>query len=184
VYKRFEHDIHRMNKTCQLAPVSPDSWHAMDTRLEQFKEILDKEFVELEDIQVELNRAADDNREEILHRVRVALADLLGDIIVYCASEGVRWELPMPQVLEVIMASNFSKLGADGLPIKNPKTDKFEKGPNYWKPEPLISEVLKGANIQFGLDGAANISYGDERLKLDMDAVTSAATAPAPPAER
>ncbi len=71
----------------------------------------------------------------------VGLADLLGDIQVYCASEMARFGIPNQDVLEIIMSSNESKLGADGKPIYN-EQGKFMKGPNYWKPEPKIRELI------------------------------------------
>ena len=47
------------------------------------------------------------------------MSDWLGDIVVYCASEARRWGLPLSDVLNVIMESNFSKLGADGKPSED-----------------------------------------------------------------
>src|SRR5262245_34195504 len=66
--------------------------------------------------------------------ISVAIADLLGDIVVYCRSEALKYGLPLEEVLDVIMDSNESKLGADGKPIYD-ANGKFLKGPNYWKPE-------------------------------------------------
>ena len=40
------------------------------------------------------------------------------------------------------MESNFSKLGGDGKVIKDER-GKILKGPNYWKPELRIKEMLK-----------------------------------------
>jgi hypothetical protein len=71
----------------------------------------------------------------------VAIADLLGDIIVYCRSEALKYGIPLEDVLDIIMDSNESKLGADGDPIYD-ANGKFLKGPNYWKPEPRIRELL------------------------------------------
>jgi predicted HAD superfamily Cof-like phosphohydrolase len=73
--------------------------------------------------------------------IAVAIADVLGDIIVYCRSEALKYGLPLEEVLDVIMDSNESKLGADGNPIYD-SNGKFLKGPNYWKPEPRIRELL------------------------------------------
>jgi predicted HAD superfamily Cof-like phosphohydrolase len=73
--------------------------------------------------------------------VAVAIADVLGDIIVYCRSEALKYGLPLEDVLNVIMDSNESKLGADGKPIYD-ENGKFLKGPGYWKPEPKIRELL------------------------------------------
>lgn len=73
----------------------------------------------------------------------VAIADLLGDIIVYCRSEALKYGIPLETVLDIIMDSNESKLGADGNPIYD-ANGKFLKGPNYWKPEPKIRHLLEG----------------------------------------
>jgi len=85
---------------------------------------------------VELIRFKEDEMDFL-----VGLADLLGDIQVYCASEMARFGIPNEEVLKIIMESNESKLGADGKPIYN-EQGKFMKGPNYWKPEPKIRELL------------------------------------------
>ena len=74
--------------------------------------------------------------------IAVALADLLGDIMVYCRSEALKYGLPLEEVLGIIMDSNESKLGADGNPIYD-ANGKFLKGPNYWKPEPKIRTLLE-----------------------------------------
>ena len=52
-----------------------------------------------------------------------------------------RWGLPLNKILDVIMESNFSKLGADGMPIYDER-GKVMKGPDYWKPEPQIRDAL------------------------------------------
>jgi predicted HAD superfamily Cof-like phosphohydrolase len=61
--------------------------------------------------------------------------------MVYCRSEALKYGLPLEDVLNVIMDSNASKLGADGKPIYD-ENGKFLKGPNYWKPEPKIKTLL------------------------------------------
>lgn len=81
--------------------------------------------------------------------IAVAIADLLGDIVVYCRSEALKYGLPLEDVLEVIMDSNESKLGADGNPIYD-ANGKFLKGPNYWKPEPKIRALLESRGIRPG----------------------------------
>jgi predicted HAD superfamily Cof-like phosphohydrolase len=73
--------------------------------------------------------------------IAVAIADVLGDIMVYCRSEALKYGLPLEEVLDVIMDSNESKLGADGRPIYD-ANGKFLKGPDYWKPEPKIKALL------------------------------------------
>ncbi|HUP92586.1 MAG TPA: pyrophosphatase [Solimonas sp.] len=74
-----------------------------------------------------------------------AVADLLGDVIVYCRSEALKYGIPLEDVLQIIMDSNASKLGADGKPIYD-ANGKFLKGPNYWKPEPKIRQLLEAAS--------------------------------------
>jgi hypothetical protein len=79
-----------------------------------------------------------DNAVEIL----TDISDLMGDLQVYCGSEQVKFGLPMDEIQNIIMQSNFSKMGADGNPIYD-ANDKLQKGPNYWKPEPRINALLR-----------------------------------------
>jgi len=69
------------------------------------------------------------------------IADLLADIIVYCQSEAVRYGIPLEEVLQIVMDSNETKLGADGKSIKD-SDGKFLKGPNFVPPEPAIRKLL------------------------------------------
>lgn len=107
-------------------------------RLKNFKKILLDEVNEVDDI---IEVVENDNMpgEVIL----TSIADWLGDVIVYCTSEMVKYGLPPLAVLQIIMASNFSKLGEDGKPILDETGQKFMKGPNYWKPEPMIEDLLR-----------------------------------------
>jgi predicted HAD superfamily Cof-like phosphohydrolase len=104
-------------------------------RLEKFKRTLGAEVEEIDDI-VDAGRAGADQLD-----VLVSIADVLGDVIVYCRSEALKYGIPLEQVLDIIMDSNESKLGADGKPIYD-ANGKFLKGPNYWKPEPKIKLLL------------------------------------------
>ena len=103
------------------------------TRLINFRDILLEEINEVDDI-----IADGENFEE----VKVNLSDWLGDIIVYCASEAKRWGIPIEQVLDIIMESNFSKLDENGEPLYDER-GKVMKGPYYWKPEPEIKRCLQ-----------------------------------------
>lgn len=140
----FLKDIALMNQTYEL-PAIPNVV-AMAKRLEDFKIIIGKEFKELDDVIAKLDELL--NKEEtqdfqlVYLEVVVMLADLLGDIIVYCASEAERYKIPLPAVELAIMASNFTKLGADGKPIKD-ENGKFLKGPNFRPPEPAIENILR-----------------------------------------
>ena len=79
--------------------------------------------------------------------IAVAIADLLGDIMVYCRSEALKYGLPLEDVLDIIMDSNASKLGADGKPIYD-ANGKFLKGPHYWKPEAKIKALLETQGVR------------------------------------
>ena len=79
--------------------------------------------------------------------VAVAIADLLGDVIVYCRSEALKYGIPLEAVLQLIMDSNASKLGADGKPIYD-ANGKFLKGPNYWQPESKIKALLAARGVK------------------------------------
>ncbi len=107
-------------------------------RLAKFKLILLEELDEVHELQVSINRGA----SEI--EVLTELADWLGDLQVYCASEMAKFGLDNEAVLSLIMASNMSKLGEDGKPIYDER-GKVMKGPGYWKPEPAIKSYIEVA---------------------------------------
>lgn len=107
-------------------------------RLRKFKATLLDEVNEIDEIVA----ICENNAEPI--DVLVAVADLLGDVIVYCRSEALKFGLPLEEVLSIIMDSNESKLGSDGKPIYD-ANGKFLKGPSYWKPEPKIKALLQAA---------------------------------------
>jgi NTP pyrophosphatase (non-canonical NTP hydrolase) len=104
-------------------------------RLKKFKVTLLDEVQEID----EIIHAAQNGTDQV--QIAVAIADLLGDIIVYCRSEALKYGLPLEEVLDIIMDSNESKLDADGKPIYD-SNGKFLKGPNYWKPEPKIQALI------------------------------------------
>jgi len=111
-------------------------------QLENFKSVLSEEVNEVDEI-IKLYKSKENNiNDEDKVAVLTELADWLGDIIVYCSNEATKYGINLENVLDIIMQSNFSKMGADGKPIKDER-GKFLKGPNYWKPEPKISEFFK-----------------------------------------
>jgi predicted HAD superfamily Cof-like phosphohydrolase len=136
--KPFATRIAAMNAMYKL-PISEKPTLPADVadRLVKFKATLMDEVHEIDEIVTLAKSGA--NASDIA----VAIADLLGDIIVYCRSEALKYGLPLEDVLNVIMDSNESKLGADGKPIYD-ANGKFLKGPNYWKPEPKIKALLEG----------------------------------------
>jgi predicted HAD superfamily Cof-like phosphohydrolase len=135
--KTFAERIAAMNAMYKLpASAAPTVPADVADRLVRFKATLLDEVHEID----EIVRQARESAPPI--EVAVAIADLLGDIIVYCRSEALKYGLPLEEVLDVIMDSNESKLGADGKPIYD-ANGKFLKGPGYWKPEPKIKALLE-----------------------------------------
>lgn len=121
-----------INESPSVVYSSPDHLAA---RLKELKKILLDEVNEVDDIITLLDGGT--TKVEIL----TALADWLGDLQVYCASEMRKFGLDNDLVLNVIMASNMSKLGDDGKPII--ENGKVQKGPHYWKPEPMLARYIQ-----------------------------------------
>ena len=142
-HDHFEQDIVRFNEIYKLENNHQPTLLAPG-RLQQFYEILSEEVEEVQDIrsQYEAALAKGAVGPEESMAILTDMADWLGDIVVYCASEARRWGIPLNKVLKVIMESNFSKLDQDGQPIYDHR-GKVMKGPNYWKPEGKIAEVLR-----------------------------------------
>jgi predicted HAD superfamily Cof-like phosphohydrolase len=142
--KSFAQRIAAMNAMYKLPanerPTLPEN---VVDRLVKFKATLLDEVHEIDEI-VELAKNGGATID-----IAVAVADLLGDIMVYCRSEALKYGLPLEEVLDVIMDSNESKLGADGKPIYD-ANGKFLKGPNYWKPEPKIKALLEKRGVLAG----------------------------------
>ncbi len=104
-------------------------------RIADFMSILREEINEGRDI---VNKVDDSEAIDVL----TDLADWLGDIQVYCASEMAKYGIPLNHTLSIIMQSNFSKLGVDGKPIYDER-NKVCKGPHYWRPEPRLKVMLE-----------------------------------------
>jgi hypothetical protein len=139
--KPFAARIAAMNAMYKLpANAQPTLPADVADRLARFKATLLDEVHEIDEIVALANSAA------APVDIATAIADVLGDIIVYCRSEALKYGLPLEEVLDVIMDSNESKLGVDGKPIYD-ANGKFLKGPNYWKPEPRIRALLEARGI-------------------------------------
>jgi len=140
--RSFAQRIAAMNAMYKLPandlPTLPEN---VEDRLVKFKATLLDEVHEIDEIVALVNKGG--ARADIA----AAIADLLGDIIVYCRSEALKYGLPLEEVLEIIMDSNESKLDTNGRPIYD-ANGKFLKGPNYWKPEPKIKALLEARGVQ------------------------------------
>lgn len=125
-------------QTSKFVLGDPSPKGAVIKRLEDFfGTILQNELNEHKDILENMELGLYENEIDFL----VDLADILGDLQVYCASEMARFGIPNKEVLDIIMDSNFSKLDEKGNPIYD-ESGKVCKGPHYWKPEPKIRELL------------------------------------------
>ena len=142
----FDELIQRFNKMyrleCPRGPSLRGGREEVIKILAKFRSILEEEITECDDILALLN---DPSKTPI--SILTEIADWLGDIMVYCASELAKYGLRSEDVLRIIMASNFSKLGADGKPIYDER-GKVLKGPNYWKPEPMIQRLIQAQSRQ------------------------------------
>jgi NTP pyrophosphatase (non-canonical NTP hydrolase) len=140
--KPFEQRIAAMNAMYKLpANERPTLPADVVDRLTKFKATLLDEVHEIDEI-VALAKNGGGATD-----IAVAIADVLGDIMVYCRSEALKYGLPLEEVLDIIMDSNESKLDANGAPIYD-ANGKFLKGPNYWKPEPKIKALLAARGIK------------------------------------
>lgn len=114
-------------------------------RLHQFHAILTKELDEL----WQASSTGHLMTDQSVTIDYTALADCLGDLVVFIFSEAARWGIPLLEVLAIIMDSQASKL-VDGKPLPHPtEPGKFGKGPNYFPPEDRIRQLLlsyKGPN--------------------------------------
>ncbi len=137
MYSNYWNDVTKFNQMYGL-PCPSEVAVADNETLASFVSILTEEVAEAEEISL-LRKPADAEARA------VAMADWLGDIIVYCSTFARRQGLPMAEILGIIMQSNFSKLGADGQPIYDER-GKVLKGPLYWKPEGKIGGLLASLN--------------------------------------
>lgn len=144
---RFELACEKFNQMYKLPQLvingMPAPRSLMAERLATFKQLLAEELDEIDEIIAKLENPEFPESYADPVDALTDIADLLGDLQVFCGSEMVRFGLPITPVLEIIMSSNFSKLGADGLPIYRPEDGKVLKGQNYWKPEPAIKMLLE-----------------------------------------
>lgn len=130
-FRMFVARIQKMNETFQLPSNTKPTDQGLN-RLSQFHRVLSDELTELEEVYA---------NDPTTPPNYVALADCLGDLVVYIFSEARRWGIPLVDVLHLIMDSQDSKL-VDGKPLMSPDGSKFIKGPNYSPPEENIRQLL------------------------------------------
>jgi len=139
--KDFYGTIKEFNALYKL-PVNEKPTFLGIERLENFKKVLLEEVNEVDEIITKYKELGNNVPEEIRVQILTELSDWLADMVVYIASEATKHGIDLDETLKIIMQSNFSKLGEDGKPIYDER-GKVLKGPNYWKPEPKISDFLR-----------------------------------------
>jgi hypothetical protein len=87
--------------------------------------------------------------EEIEHarqEVLTDLADWLGDMTVYIRSEAMKFGLPLEDVLDAIMGSNFTKVkgGASGTPTYDANGKVLKDLSAFVPPEDAIKTIMFG----------------------------------------
>ena len=136
---RFQSQIRSFNKMykldCEESPKLPRGYHIAAMRISNFMNILQEEMEEGNAIVDSLQSVAP------IQEVLAQIADWLGDIQVYCASEMRKFGLDNDATLGIIMASNLSKLDEDGNPIYDAR-GKVLKGVNFFPPEPELRELI------------------------------------------
>lgn len=93
----------------------------------------------------DLSRA---NPEEAKKQVLVDIADWLADMVVYIRSEAMKFGIPLEAVQQVVMASNFSKLPSDGIPVHDENGKFLKDMTNYVPPEDAIYTLLFDPNLE------------------------------------
>jgi hypothetical protein len=134
--------IRRMNEIFDIERFESPMYLGVG-RLEKFRKTLSDEVLELDDIVAAAAPVSGSTAHVDQLKVLTALADFLGDVVVYSFSEARRWGIPLDQVLHAIMDSQDSKL-VDGKALKD-ENNKFLKGPGYKPPEPAIEAILTAA---------------------------------------
>lgn len=134
--RSFAGDIVSFNNMYGMGKHDLKDTDAIVLRLQQFKQMLVDEVDEVDNIIDMLVKGTYVDKHSLL----VDLADWMGDIQIFCASEMERFDIPLYATLSIIMDSNFSKKQTDGTALFI--DGKLQKGPNYWKPEPVLSDML------------------------------------------
>ena len=136
----FSEVIKSFNTMYKL-PINDKPTLLPSAKLDHFIKILSEEVKEGSDILEKYQALENDLSHE--HRVELLseIADWLGDMVWYIQSESIKYGLDLEKTLDIIKGSNFSKLGADGKPIYDER-GKVMKGPNYWRPEDKIKEMI------------------------------------------
>lgn len=102
--------------------------------VEETLELLTAHGIMCADIEEELFRRIDDHRREGFKVDLVEAADAMGDLDYVVEGMRITYGIDGGPIAETIHASNMSKLGEDGLPIRD-DNGKVRKGPHFFEPQ-------------------------------------------------
>lgn len=142
-------DIQKMNAMYKLpiksAPSLDFEGQTTLQRFDGFVKTLQKEMDEAPDVRgfmAKYEATEGSDRDAARIEALTHLSDWFADIMVYVMSESLKFGIPVFDIFNMVMQSNFTKLGADGKPIYD-ENGKFLKGPNFVPPEAMISAFYK-----------------------------------------
>ena len=151
------HDIYRLPKNTEPTLDPALLGESAISRLDKFQKTMLDEIAEynvgekdkpsIREKMVALSEMTAENyTEEEIHSatqdVLTDIADWFADMIVYCRSEAMKFGLPLEDVQDAVMGSNFTKLPSDGIPVYD-ANGKFQKDlTNFVPPEPAIKSIL------------------------------------------
>lgn len=146
--KKFLTQVHKFNQIYKIGS-SPDPVVPTSLDLVRFRSILLEELEEIDELianvkayESSYKAVSDAERSELLAEI----ADWHGDMVVYCHTHAAKFGLRMDLILDVIMESNFSKIGSDGEPIYDER-GKVLKGPNFFPPEPKLKKLFSSEAV-------------------------------------
>lgn len=154
------HDIYRLPKnaapTLEAGLVGEDPLSRLDkfeiTLMKELKEYRESDNADKPSIRERLvafqamtmSTHTAEEIEEARQDVLTDLADWLSDIMVYCRSEAMKFGIPLEDVTEAVMGSNFTKLPSDGIPIYDANGKFLKDMTNFVPPEPAIKSIMFG----------------------------------------
>ena len=158
----FKFNIARMHSIFRL-PVADEPTLAVGqdpvVRLEGFQKTLRDEVAEFDTApegklsirdkllvlqEMQMENCTPEQLEEARQDVLADIADWLGDIIVYCRSEAMKFGIPLEDVLDAIMGSNFTKVGSVPKYDENGKVLKDLS--RFVPPENAIRTIMFGVD--------------------------------------
>ncbi|MBO8085944.1 MAG: hypothetical protein J7D61_07885 [Marichromatium sp.] len=116
--------------------VAEEAREAREAIVHLFKELADLNYV-MAGLYLEAQRGGVDVENDDAFQAGAALCDAIDRLFEDPAS-------PLQRAFERVHASNMTKVGDNGEPLRDPETGKILKGPNYQPAEPAIHQDIFG----------------------------------------